>query len=237
MVESKDEVVESKDEVVESKDEVEGIKEENLTTKTSSDIVGENEAGDESPTFYEKVTGKKPLVREDGEEKIAFGENSSDEDLPPIEKSNKKLFLLGMVVFLLTVLVTGFVGFFVISTNSKVDESQKPEANQTEQPPTPTPEEKKVDRSNWTFEVLNGSGKTGEAKKAADLLEELGYEISSVGNANENVDSTQIYVSEDEKDEDIELVLKDLEEDFGKLSVEDNFEDEKANIRMIIGAE
>lgn len=61
--------------------------------------------------------------------------------------------------------------------------------------PTVTPTAKSInpvdastglDRSTLSIEVQNGSGVTGAAKAAADVLKGFGYKISATGNANNN---------------------------------------------------
>jgi len=47
--------------------------------------------------------------------------------------------------------------------------------------PSPTPE--KIDLSKYSITVLNGSGIKGEAAKVKDMLEEEGFSVVSVGNA------------------------------------------------------
>ncbi len=75
---------------------------------------------------------------------------------------------------------------------TEAPESPTPEATKRAKPtasptaePTVNPVDKStgLDRSKLTVEVQNGSGVVGSAKKAADALKELGYVISSTGNA------------------------------------------------------
>lgn len=78
--------------------------------------------------------------------------------------------------------------------------------------PTVNPVDKTtgLDRSKLTIEVQNGSGVIGAAKKAADALRELGYVISSTGNA-DNYDYTNVTIQvKSSKNKFLSLLQKDL---------------------------
>lgn len=67
-----------------------------------------------------------------------------------------------------------------------------------------------LDRSKLSVHVLNGSGTAGASKKAGDLLEGLGYNITQISNAdNFNYDKTVIQVTS-EKSDYLALLKKDL---------------------------
>jgi len=93
-----------------------------------------------------------------------------------------------------------------------------PSASPTEEPTT-TPAAKSVnpvdsatglDRSTLSVEVQNGSGVTGAAAKASDVLKSFGYKVSSVGNAdNEDYVNTTIQVKST-KTNFLALLKKDL---------------------------
>lgn len=78
------------------------------------------------------------------------------------------------------------------SETPEATKTAKPTASPTSKPIlTPTPEptinpvdkQSGLDRSKLTIEVQNGSGVVGVAKKVADALKNLGYVISTTGNA------------------------------------------------------
>jgi len=74
----------------------------------------------------------------------------------------------------------------------------------------PVDKQSGLDRSKLTIEVQNGSGVVGAAKKAADALKELGYVISSTGNA-DNYDYTNVTVQvKSSKSNFLSLLQKDL---------------------------
>lgn len=65
---------------------------------------------------------------------------------------------------------------------------------------TPTPTAAKLDRSDISIKVQNGSGGKGVASKASDYLKGLGYKIDSTGNAdNFNYDKTVIQIKASKK--------------------------------------
>src|SRR3990167_6070274 len=86
---------------------------------------------------------------------------------PTIEKANKKLFALGtFVVISICLLTLGLVYMFFLVNRQETGGEQQI-VNTT---PTSTLEVQIFERSSVTFEVLNGSGITGEGKKLADKL-------------------------------------------------------------------
>jgi len=112
------------------------------------------------------------------------------------ENNGKKLFLLGFVVFIGTImLASGIVILFV-----KSDQNIKKETVVIEKKITPIPDPKptvaSLQREEWELAVLNGSRVAGLAKKIASQLEDAGYVIKSIGNASKsNYTTTQISIS------------------------------------------
>lgn len=102
--------------------------------------------------------------------------------------------------------------------------------------PTPTPlPTPQLIRSDWSFEVLNGSGVTGLAKKIADQLKEMGYQVIKIGNADKNdYPKTLISVREDLVDK-IDLVIADLKDVIKIASVAGNLEEGTVSARIILG--
>jgi hypothetical protein len=165
-----------------------------------------------------------------------------DKDAPlkieeqPVEeemtKPNTKLFIVGIVILIITVIIS--VSILVLSLRTKPSKETTEEATvipeevQTEEEPT-------LDRAGITFEVLNGSGITGLAKKGADKLEALGYKIGTTGNADE-VTENELYLSADLMELD-DLILADLNSDFGIDSVTGQIEDATSSAKLIIGEE
>lgn len=102
--------------------------------------------------------------------------------------------------------------------------------------PTPAPT-RSLNRLDWPFEVLNGSGVTGAAKGAKDTLTGLGYVVVKTGNANKsNYTKNELFVREGQSG-DIDLVLADLKADFNIASISGELKEGTASARLIIGKE
>ena len=163
-----------------------------------------------------------------------YRRSPNEEIKPKIKRSNRNLYYLGGGVFMATILLTTLFGLLFLNgpkSNIKSDtKSDKIESIET----TPTPKPVILNRKNWSFEVLNGSGVAGVAKKASDKLEELGYKVLKTGNAEENVSSTQLFVAKDKSEDEVKLLINDLKSDFGKLTVTGTLSDSEASVRLIL---
>lgn len=109
------------------------------------------------------------------------------------------------------------------SPTPQASPSAKPTALPTSKPTlaaTPKPsvapvdQSTSLDRSKLTVEVQNGSGVVGAAKKAADILKELGYVISATGNA-DNYDYANMTIQvKSTMSKYLALLKKDLESSY-----------------------
>lgn len=149
------------------------------------------------------------------------------------ESSNKFLFYSSFLMFFGIALVSACIGFFLLMLTSQ---------------PKPTkstlvlPDEKKqvvkkpvLNKSDWNFEVLNGSGIPGEAKKAAEKLQSDGYNVIIVGNAEQaDYEGTQVFIESD-KTESKDLLITDLTGIFPGASYSGELTDSTASARIIIG--
>lgn len=150
------------------------------------------------------------------------------------KKSGKTIFL---VIGLAAVLLVG--GFFLnkkfkfFSRGSGSSQSAVATSTPVSSPiPTPQPI---LNRSDWSFEVLNGTGVTGEAKKIADKLKEQGYEVVKTGNADKSNYSQTEILAKKELLEKIDLVIADLKDTIKIASVAGELKDSTASARIIIG--
>jgi len=159
-----------------------------------------------------------------------------------IEQKSKPDFLRWVLVSLVVLLGLGIIGggIFVYqkTLNSKKDEETiapmptpfvaPSEVTPTKEvSPSPTPE---ISRTDLKVKVLNGTGVPGAAGKAAELLEELGWQGIKTGNAdNFDYEKTVIQIKEDKK-EYFSLLKEDLsskytvEEEAQTLSEDDSFD-------------
>lgn len=144
----------------------------------------------------------------------------------------------GKSVLLIIILVAALVGTGFFLNEKFKPFSGSPQATPSAIPtpiPSPTPAQPILDRSQWSLEVLNGSGATGQAKKVADKIQALGYLVVKIGNADKsNYPQTEILVKKDLLDK-INLVAADLKDTIKIASVAGELKDSTASARIIIG--
>lgn len=176
----------------------------------------------------------------------------------PARSSKKKNRLLKIIVILI---ILGLIIFFGKSLIGGKKETAKPAAltptptefqfpTDTPQPsvsttptsPTPTPKASPIDkatgldRSSVSVEVLNGSGVIGAASKASDILKNLGYNVTSTGNAdNFDFTDTEVHVKST-KSKFAGLVKSDLSSSYTvNVASADLDASASADIRVIVG--
>ncbi len=165
-----------------------------------------------------------------------------NKDNPPMyeqksgeKKSGKKLLIFVIVLILL--LAGGYLANKKFRVVSKVKSIVQPAPVTTPTPvPSPSPVSQPVlNRSDWSLEVLNGSGVTGAAKKIADKIQALGYPVVKTGNADkDNYAVTQILVKKELQSQ-VELVIADLKDIIKIASVGGELKEGTAAARIIIG--
>lgn len=97
------------------------------------------------------------------------------------------------------------------SPTLKVSPTTKPSPTTTPKPTqNPLDKQSGLIRSNLSVEVLNGSGVVGAAKKAADILKELGYSVPSTGNADSYDYEKTVIEIKNSKSNYLDLLKKDL---------------------------
>lgn len=150
--------------------------------------------------------------------------------------SSKKTFFL--IIILLLVLLGG--GFLILKSRGMLGNlmgTPKPTPTPTETPePTPTPNP--LNKEEWRFEVLNGSGETGLAKKVADKIKEQGYIVTKTGNADKtSYEKTQLFALKDLEGK-VDLVVADLKDIIKIASFGGELtpaKDSTASARIILG--
>lgn len=145
-------------------------------------------------------------------------------------KFDKKTILL--LIILILIIATGFFIFKNNSSIKKVVVGPTPAPTSTPQlSPTPSP----LVRSQWSFEVLNGSGTTGLAKKIGDKIKDLGYQVVKTGNADkDDYPKTQILVKKEFSDK-VDLLVADLKDIIKIASYAGELKDSTASARIILG--
>lgn len=150
-----------------------------------------------------------------------------------VKKSSNKITF--MLIGLLLLIVLGGAFFLRSRIENLVGNLQPtptPAPVASVQPaPTPNP----LVKSEWSFEVLNGSGESGLAKKIAVKIQDLGYQVVKSGNADKSdYTQTQVFVRKDQLDK-IDLVIADLRDVVKIASVAGQLQEGTASARIIIG--
>ncbi len=170
------------------------------------------------------------------EDEIEFTDKKMDSYQPMLHQSKsgrKKLITAAVIVVI--VLLGGWVVKSFVGESSKSGEQTGSQPIPT-QFSTPTPKPQLI-KSEWSFEVLNGSGVRGAAKKLADQLKDLGYQVVKVANADrDDYAKTQILVTGNLQDK-IDLVVADVKDVVKIASVAGELKDSTASARIIIGKE
>lgn len=136
-----------------------------------------------------------------------------------------------LIVIILAILIAGGIFSWRYFNKTSQSANVNPSSLQTS---TPEPT-RSLNRENWSFEVLNGSGVTGVAKKAVGVLTSLGYTVIKTGNADKSTyTQNQLYVRDESSDQ-IDLLLADLKTDFNIASVSGQLKEGTASARLIIG--
>lgn len=197
----------------------------------SISVVGTTPEDSKTPTSIDV-----PSVPIDTPLKIDSAEQNLEGDEPRLEKSNRKIFIVGIIITIVVILVTAVFGFYFLKQDYN-QENIKEEKVEITLTPTPTPKVS-LDRSEWSIEVLNGTPIPGLAKELADKLEKLGYKIILTGNAeNKDYKDSQILVISEADSDEIELLLNDIKKEIDISSSSGDLEDSTASARIIIGSD
>lgn len=179
-----------------------------------------------------KMDENQPNQPEPISKTFTMAEDSGIKLRPDVPKRSGKSLML--IIILVTALVG--TGFFLNERFKPFSGSPQLTPSVVPTPvPSPTPARPILDRSQWSFEVLNGSGVTGAAKKVADKMQALGYPVVKTGNAdNSNYQQTQI-LAKAEFLEKVDLVVADLKDTIKIASLAGELKDSTASARIIIG--
>lgn len=102
--------------------------------------------------------------------------------------------------------------------------------------PVPTP--KAVDISKYEIEILNGSGKSGEAAKMKGLLEQEKFIVLSIGNANSSdYQKTLIQAKKSVPEEFLDKLTGWLKKSYLLDEVKELDESEKSAIIIVVGSQ
>lgn len=156
----------------------------------NSEVMGQNTPAmePETPQFDEKTDVRRPEAND------MWSPDNMD-------SSNKKSGGRGLLVWVILLLLVGALaggGYYWYQHHQAEglngEDSTAADQITQEATPTPTPTVSVV-RSDWTIDVLNGTATSGVAKKVADSLKSLGYNIGKVGNApSKDFTTSQLHV-------------------------------------------
>lgn len=159
---------------------------------------------------------------------------------PRSPSSTQRYFVVITLIVVVGILIFGITRIFTGGQNNKDGNptpTATPETLPTEEPipteepdttpkkePTKTPTPKPtvnpidgvtgLDRSKLSIQILNGSGAAGAGKRASDLLENLGYNVTQIGNAETfDFEKTTIQIKSGE-DDFLALLKKDLSSEY-----------------------
>lgn len=174
---------------------------ESETTETLEETEEVEETHDEEEAPEEKEQTLSPVLNSLDEE------SSSDNSI-----SWKKIFVYTFVAAAIGVLI--LLGFLYLFKNYDVSVTKKSGSNTITLPSTaPTPTTAELDKEAYEITVLNGSGIAGEAAAVQTILEDAGFKVGTVGNA-ETADFTETEISA--KSSVDEEYLDELEDTLGK---------------------
>lgn len=193
------------------------------------------EVEEKEETPEEVVTDGQPSAEETPEENVQEAEEINETE-PSGGISWKKVFLIILVVVPIGLLMFGGFLFFTNSFNTDFL-GKEPEKTINLPETTPTPTEAEVDKEAYDIEVQNGSGIAGEAAAVQELLEEKGFTVSGIGNADSSdFTDTEILAGEN-VDEGFVEELKEALKTRGPVKVVDAPENQTEDVVVIIGSE
>ncbi len=196
----------------------------NMTENVSEKPSVENISTDNLP-----ATGEKSST----EEVNKWIENYDDKDISSDKKKKPgffKTFLILLIVLSVIAAIAGGVIYYQKNVAEKSPDETQNNENITQEEPSPSPteapvtEEVKPDYTEYSLQILNGSGVPGEAGKVKDLLSEYEFHSIITGNASSyDFDKTIISV----KDGLPKQVFDDLKE-----AIEESYEVESSSEKL-----
>lgn len=203
---------------------------EKTAEKLEDTIVNETPAPSIKETIEEEVT---PAEKKIVDELFSGGPAAIDGGIR--QESPAKSLALWAIVVLIIAVATGSILIFAVKGGSKLPIIAQPTPTLTPTP-TPTPMPAAVNRSDITVQVLNGGGVVGSGAKMKAFLEEKGYKVSDVKNADEfTFQETEIHVK-DGKEAYLDLLKTDLAEKYtAGTTAADLASDSSSDAQVIVG--
>lgn len=197
---------------------------ESTETLEETEKVEVEETHDSEEESSEKDSTLEPVLNSLDEE--GSGDNSI---------SWKKIFLYTFVAAAIGILI--LLGFLYLFRNYDVSVTKKADSKAIALPSTaPTPTTAELDKEAYEITVLNGSGIAGEAAAVQEILEDAGFKVGTVGNA-ETADFTETEISA--KSSVSEEYLDELEKTLGErgeVKVVDAPSSQTENVVVTVGS-
>lgn len=171
------------------------------------------------------------------------------EERPIVVTSEKKNNLLIFIVLIILGLALGAGLFFFRGALGKIasqvtkqtgikKEKAVPTVSRQEPTVAPSPTPEKVDLSKYSITVLNGSGIKGEAAKLKEMLEEEGFSVASVGNADaSDYEKTILKVKEGTETGFLDKLKSALGTSYVLASTQTLEKNDKNEVVIVIGSE
>lgn len=168
----------------------------------------------------------------------AYGIGSSEEEMVPLERSNRKLYFISL--FLTIIILSATIAIFLLRVKKVKVEGEitqvvvaTSEPIQTIVPDAEEDKDTGLKREEIRLEILNASGISGLAGKTATTFEGLGYKDIKTGNTIVT-SGNKIYLNEDMKEK-FEVLMEDVEDELEISSVAGEITSEAIDARIILG--
>lgn len=161
------------------------------------------------------------------------------------ESQDKNAKWLWLLIFLIIIGAVVFAFFRGIGPFESISPFAKNFASPTPSPSPvaisspisePSPSTEDLDRTEVNVRVVNGSGVSGKAASVRDFLEEIGWKVASIGNADaDDYETTEVRFKADSKKFE-SLILDDLSSDYDASASSDDLDaSDSADIEVIVG--
>lgn len=154
-----------------------------------------------------------------------------------VQNNNQGKFWIILLIFIIIGAIAASAFFFL--TREPAEEDTDTEITTTSFPTEePSPTDEPVDRTEYSIEVLNGSTVEGEAGRLQETLEDEGFTVDSVANADNSDYTTTIIQAKDGVSEAyLEELREILEESYVLGTAETLDEADENDVVIIIGIE
>jgi flagellar basal body-associated protein FliL len=221
---------------------VEEIKKEEKAAGDNEETkeTGLDKMEERSDTEDKKEKEKKNLSSEDVKEWLKDVRPDTTKEVEKGRGPALKIVLTITAVLAVLGIIAGGVYYYQTGFNKEAettsDEQEQVEAPDVTEAPEPTPED--VDLSEFSVNILNGSGIAGEAGKVDALLTELSFKETDTGNADSyDYTTTIVSLKESVSDEVYNKIKEALTESYMIEKSDETLEEDSAfDVKIIVGS-